>query len=59
MIMGEEMTKLRKIFLLVLFIIYVVAAYFVKDNQKSLIFVTVFFAVIASVFITVQISKRK
>nr|WP_288884772.1 hypothetical protein [uncultured Blautia sp.] len=53
------MTKLKKLFLPVLLIIYVVVAYFLKDNQKSLIFVTVFFAIIASIFITLHISKRK
>lgn len=53
------MTKLKKIFLLVLLIAYVVVAYFLKDSQKPLIFVTVFFAIIASIFITLNSSKRK
>lgn len=53
------MIKFEKIFLPVLLIIYIVVAYFLKDDQKSLIFVTVFFAIIASIFITLKISKRK
>ncbi|SJZ64219.1 hypothetical protein [Garciella nitratireducens] len=53
------MTKLKKIFLPVLLIIYVVIAYFLRDNQKSLIIITVFFAVITSIFITIRLSKKK
>lgn len=53
------MTKLKKLFLPVLLIIYVVAAYFLKDNQKPLILVSVSFAILASIFITLSISKRK
>lgn len=57
--MEEKMTKLKKIFLPVLLIIYVVIAYFLRDNQKSLIIITVFFAVITSIFITIRLSKKK
>lgn len=52
------MIKLKKIFLPVLLIVYVVAAYFLRDNQKSLIIATVIFAVISSIFITTRLSKK-
>lgn len=55
----EEMIKFKKIFLPILLIIYVIVAYFIKDNQKSLIIVTVFFAIISSIFITMNLTKRK
>ncbi len=53
------MIKFKKIFLPILLIIYVIVAYFIKDNQKSLIIVTVFFAIISSIFITMNLTKRK
>ncbi len=53
------MSKLKKLFLLVLLIIYIIMAYLLKDDQKLLIFITVLFAIIASIFITLNISKRK
>ncbi|MDO4669873.1 MAG: hypothetical protein Q4A67_00190 [Aerococcus sp.] len=51
------MNKQLKLFLGLL-IIYIIAAYLVKDNQTALILVTVFFAIINSALVTLNLTKK-
>lgn len=53
------MSKFKKIFLLVLLVIYAFAVYLLKDNQRILIMVTVTLAIIGSVFVTLNNIKKK